>query len=76
MKIAAVLKLIESDGWVRTRTRGSHRQYRHPTKPGVVTVAGKPRDELHPKTLASILRQAGLKNDTGGTYESSKGGQA
>jgi hypothetical protein len=38
-------------------------------------VAGKPRDELHPKTLASILRQAGLKNDTGGTYESSKGGQ-
>jgi predicted RNA binding protein YcfA (HicA-like mRNA interferase family) len=76
MKIAAVLKLIESDGWVHTRTRGSHRQYRHPTKPGVVTVAGKPRDELHAKTLASILRQAGLKNDTGGTDESSKGGQA
>jgi hypothetical protein len=39
-------------------------------------VPGKPRDELHPKTLASILRQAGLKNDTGGTDESSKGGQA
>jgi predicted RNA binding protein YcfA (HicA-like mRNA interferase family) len=76
MKIAAVLKLIESDGWVHTRTRGSHRQYRYPTKPGVVTVAGKPRDELHPETLASILKQAGLKNDTGGTDESSKGGQA
>jgi predicted RNA binding protein YcfA (HicA-like mRNA interferase family) len=75
MKIAAVVKLIESDGWVHTHS-GSHRQYRHPTKPGVVTVAGKPRDELHPKTLASILRQAGLKNDTGGTDESSKGGEA
>jgi predicted RNA binding protein YcfA (HicA-like mRNA interferase family) len=56
--------------------RGSHRQYRHPTKPGVVTVAGKPRGELHPKTLASILRQAGLKNETGGIDESPKGGQA
>ena len=65
MKVSRVLRLIEDDGWRLNRTRGSHRQYRHPSKPGLVTVAGKPSDELHPKTLASILRQAGLRNDTG-----------
>ena len=43
------------------RTRGSHHQYRQPTKPGVVTVAGKPADDLAPGTLNSILKQAGLK---------------
>jgi len=51
VKVAAVLKLIESDGWTLNRIRGSHRQYRHPTKPGLVTVPGKPRDDLHPNTL-------------------------
>ncbi|WP_254048095.1 type II toxin-antitoxin system HicA family toxin [Synechococcus sp. BDU 130192] len=44
-----------------TRTRGSHRQYRHPTKLGLVTVAGKFSDELAPGTQNSILKQAGLK---------------
>ncbi|MEO7195363.1 MAG: type II toxin-antitoxin system HicA family toxin [Pseudonocardiaceae bacterium] len=67
MKVSAVLKLIESDGWQLARTRGSHRQYNHPTKSGLVTVPGKPSDELHPKTLGSILKQAGLRGDTGGT---------
>ncbi|MGH7951747.1 MAG: type II toxin-antitoxin system HicA family toxin [Limisphaerales bacterium] len=43
------------------RTRGSHRQYHHATKPGTVTVAGHPGQDLHPKTLNSILKQAGLK---------------
>lgn len=61
MKIREVLRLIEKDGWFLVRTRGSHRQYHHPTKPGTVTVAGHPGQELHPKTLASILKQAGLK---------------
>ncbi|MGH2794446.1 MAG: type II toxin-antitoxin system HicA family toxin [Actinomycetota bacterium] len=42
------------------RTRGSHRQYKHPTKPGLVTVAGKRSDELRSGTLHSILKQAGL----------------
>jgi len=41
--------------------RGSHRQFRHPTKPGRVTVPGKPNDDLAPGTLNSILKQAGLK---------------
>lgn len=43
------------------RTRGSHQQLKPPSKPGVVTVAGKPGDELSPGTLNSILKQAGLK---------------
>jgi predicted RNA binding protein YcfA (HicA-like mRNA interferase family) len=62
MKVAEVLELLAEDGWYLARTRGSHRQYRHPSKPGTVTVAGRPADTLHPKTLASILRQAGLRD--------------
>jgi predicted RNA binding protein YcfA (HicA-like mRNA interferase family) len=53
--------LIEADGWFLVATRGSHRQYKHPTKAGRVTVAGKPSDDLAPGTLSSILKQAGLK---------------
>jgi predicted RNA binding protein YcfA (HicA-like mRNA interferase family) len=58
--VREVVKLIETDGWCLARQRGSHAQYKHPTKPGLVTVAGKPTKELGPKTLKSILRQAGL----------------
>jgi predicted RNA binding protein YcfA (HicA-like mRNA interferase family) len=61
MKIRAMIKLIEEDGWSLDRTRGSHRQYRHDRKKGVVTIAGKPRDDLAPGTQNSILKQAGLK---------------
>lgn len=61
MKVRAVIKLIEADDWRLTRQTGSHRQFRHPTKPGTVTVAGKPSDNVPPGTLASILRQARLK---------------
>jgi predicted RNA binding protein YcfA (HicA-like mRNA interferase family) len=53
--------LVESDGWYHVSTRGSHRQYKHPGKPGRVTIAGKPSDELAPGTLNSVLKQAGLK---------------
>ena len=61
MKVRAVIKLIEADGWRLVRQTGSHRQFRHPTKPGTVTVAGKPSTDVPPGTLANILRQAGLK---------------
>ncbi|MGH3610533.1 MAG: type II toxin-antitoxin system HicA family toxin, partial [Pseudonocardiaceae bacterium] len=74
MKVSALLRLIESDGWQLARTRGSHRQYKHPTRPGLVAVAGKPSDDLHPKTLGSILKQVGLRNDTGRTSEATEGG--
>lgn len=61
VKVSEVLRLLADDGWQLDRVRGSHRQYRHPDKPGTVTVPGKPSDELHPKTRNSILRQAGLR---------------
>lgn len=63
MTIREVLRLLHEDGWTLVATRGSHRQFRHPTKPGRVTVAGKPSDDLAPGTLNSILKQAGLKGD-------------
>jgi len=61
MKIREVLELLRNDGWYLDRTKGGHQQYRHPTKKGLVTVSGKPGDELAPGTLNSILKQAGLK---------------
>jgi predicted RNA binding protein YcfA (HicA-like mRNA interferase family) len=61
MKVREISKMIEADGWRQVRQTGSHRHYRHDTKPGTVTIPGHPRDDLHPKTQASILRQAGLK---------------
>jgi predicted RNA binding protein YcfA (HicA-like mRNA interferase family) len=53
--------MVERDGWVLVHTVGSHRQYKHPSKSGRVTIAGKPNQDVHPKMLSSILRQAGLK---------------
>ncbi|MDE0010499.1 MAG: type II toxin-antitoxin system HicA family toxin [Candidatus Poribacteria bacterium] len=61
MRVRLLIKLIQDDGWFLVRTRGSHRQFKHPTKPGTVTVAGKPSADVRPGTLNSILRQAGLK---------------
>ena len=61
MKVHEVIARIEADGWQLARTRGSHRQFKHPSKPGTVTVAGKPSLDLPPGTLNSILKQAGLK---------------
>jgi predicted RNA binding protein YcfA (HicA-like mRNA interferase family) len=63
MKVGEVVRLLERDGWVLRRTSGSHRHYVHPSKPGLVTVAGKPSSTLKPKTEASILRQAGLRGE-------------
>lgn len=61
MKVREAIRLIERDGWYMVATRGSHRQYKHPKKPGRVTIAGKPSDDLAPGTKNSILKQAGLK---------------
>jgi predicted RNA binding protein YcfA (HicA-like mRNA interferase family) len=60
MKVRDVVKLIEDVGWRLARTCGSHRQHKHPEKPGLVTIAGKPGDDLAPGTLSSLLKQAGL----------------
>lgn len=69
MKVREVIKLIEEDGWYLARTRGSHRQFKHPTKSGLVTIAGKPSDDLAPGTLNSILKQAQLKEKEAGEEE-------
>jgi len=61
LKVRDVIKLIERDGWFYVRTRGSHRQFKHPAKLGRVTVSGHPSADVHPATLNSILKQAGLK---------------
>jgi predicted RNA binding protein YcfA (HicA-like mRNA interferase family) len=61
MKVQEVIKRIEADGWYLVVTRGSHRQYKHSKKPGRVTIAGKPSDDVAPGTLNSILKQAKLK---------------
>ncbi|MDJ0536082.1 MAG: type II toxin-antitoxin system HicA family toxin [Xenococcaceae cyanobacterium MO_207.B15] len=61
MKTKELIKIIEKDGWYLVRTKGSHRQYKHSTKKGLVTVPGKLSDELAPGTLNNILKQAGLK---------------
>jgi predicted RNA binding protein YcfA (HicA-like mRNA interferase family) len=61
MKVRDIIRLIEADGWFLVATRGSHRQYKHPSKPGRVTVAGAMSDEMAPGTLGSVLKQAGLK---------------
>jgi len=58
MKIRDVIKLIEDDGWYLAVTKGSHRQFKHPSKSGRVTIAGHPGDDLAPGTLNSIFKQA------------------
>jgi predicted RNA binding protein YcfA (HicA-like mRNA interferase family) len=61
MKVAEILRLLQQEGWVLVAQRGSHRQFKHDSKPGRVTVPGKPSDDLAPGTQNSILKQAGLK---------------
>jgi predicted RNA binding protein YcfA (HicA-like mRNA interferase family) len=60
-KVADAISLVERDGWLLVRTAGSHRQYKHPTKPGTVTIAGRLSRDLAPGTWRSILKQAGLR---------------
>ncbi len=61
MKVREMIRLLEKDGWYLVATRGSHRQYKHAQKPGRVTIAGAPNDDLAPGTQNSIIKQAGLK---------------
>jgi predicted RNA binding protein YcfA (HicA-like mRNA interferase family) len=62
MKVRDIIKLIEADGWYLVNSKGSHRQYKQPLKPGRVTIAGHPGHDLAPGTLDSILKQAQLKS--------------
>ena len=64
MKFREIIRLLEDDGWRFVAQRGSHRQYKHPTKPGKVTVAGHPNADVPPRTAANILRQAWLRRQS------------
>ncbi|MEH2239987.1 type II toxin-antitoxin system HicA family toxin [Nostoc sp.] len=63
MKVREVIKRLEADGWYLARTKASHRQFKHPDKPGTVTVAGKPNVDVPIGTLKNIWRQAQLEED-------------
>ena len=60
-KVRDAIRMVERDGWYHVRTRGSHRQFRHPGKPGKVTIPGNLQDDLPRGTWLSIQRQAGLR---------------
>ena len=61
MKVRELIKMLQRNGWVQVRARGSHRQFTHPVKPGTVTVAGKAGVDVPPGTLDSVLKQANLR---------------
>jgi predicted RNA binding protein YcfA (HicA-like mRNA interferase family) len=61
VKVSEIIRTLEDDGWLQVAQRGNHRQFKHSSKLGRVTIAGKPSDDLAPGTLNSILKQAGLK---------------
>jgi predicted RNA binding protein YcfA (HicA-like mRNA interferase family) len=65
LKVRDVIRLIEEDGWYLLVIQGSHRQFKHPNKPGRVTIAGHPNDDLAPGTLNSILKQAQVDKPQG-----------
>ena len=61
MKVRDLIRALEQDGWYLVRTKGSHRQFKHPTKTGTVTVAGHPGLDMPPGTLNGIFKQSGMK---------------
>lgn len=64
MKVREAIRVLKNDGWYLARTTGSHRQFKHPSKPGTVTVAGKESVDIPTGTLKSIWRQAQLDEDS------------
>ena len=61
MKVREIIALIKRDGWAAVDSKGGHRQFKHAIKKGRVTISDHSNDDVHPKTLGSILKQAGLK---------------
>jgi predicted RNA binding protein YcfA (HicA-like mRNA interferase family) len=61
VKVRDLIGKVEADGWRQVRQRGSHRQFKHPEKPGVVTVAGRRGVDVPKGTLYNVLKQAGLR---------------
>ncbi|MEG4282118.1 type II toxin-antitoxin system HicA family toxin [Microcoleus sp. A006_D1] len=63
MKVREVIKMLEEDGWYLARTKGSHRQFKHPEKAGTVTVSGNLGVDMPIGTLKSVLRQSQLEEE-------------
>jgi predicted RNA binding protein YcfA (HicA-like mRNA interferase family) len=63
MKVREVIKMLEDDGWYLARTKGSHRQFKHPEKAGTVTVSGNLGVDMPIGTLKNVLRQAQLEEE-------------
>jgi predicted RNA binding protein YcfA (HicA-like mRNA interferase family) len=61
VKVRDAIRKVELDGWALVRQKGSHRQFQHPAKPGTVTVAGHPSDEVPTGALKNIMKQAGIE---------------
>jgi len=61
LRVREVIRLLEKHGWVEMRSWGSHRHFKHPDQPRVITVPGHDGKELAPGTLNAILKKAGLK---------------
>ena len=60
-KVRDAIRVVQRDGWYLVRTRGSHRHFKHSTKPGTVTIAGRMSKDLSPAMQDSILKQAALE---------------
>ena len=63
MKIREIIEIIKKDGWYKVAQKGSHKQFKHLIKPGRVTIAGNPGDDVATGTLNSVLKQAGIKQE-------------
>jgi predicted RNA binding protein YcfA (HicA-like mRNA interferase family) len=61
MKVRDIVRMLEEDEWYQVKGKGGHRQYKHSSKPGRVTISGKSSDDLATGTLNSIFKQAGFK---------------
>jgi predicted RNA binding protein YcfA (HicA-like mRNA interferase family) len=61
LKVRDAIRLVEQDGWRQVRQTGSHRQFKHPEKPGKVTIAGRSSEDVPIGTLKNIMKQAGLQ---------------
>lgn len=61
MKVAHIIKLLEENGWLLVRQKGSHQQFKHASNPNVITVPGHPNDDMATGTEKSILKKTGLK---------------
>ncbi|MGA2132269.1 MAG: type II toxin-antitoxin system HicA family toxin [Bryobacteraceae bacterium] len=61
MKVRELVRSLQDRGWIEIRSKGSHRHFKHPENPNLITVPGRDGMELAPGTLQSILKKAGLK---------------